>query len=193
MNDKKLRVKLLIGIFLLVLAAPLYLVIKSESHLSNKDFEYKFRIRPYDPSDPVRGRYIRLFFSVDMYIAAADEFQKNENAHIIVERDGRGWAYFKSAHKETPPAPNYFTAEVKRSHEDKVMVDLSFDRYYLNEELAPLGETEYRNLASDRDSTFYAVVTIKDGEALLKEVYYKDEPYRDYLRRLVDESEVAEN
>lgn len=185
----KSKIIALAALFIIILSIPLYLIISNENHLSNTEFQYKFRrIYPVDPYDPMRGRYITLhLFQTGIPVLDGDSLKRGDEVHVVVDRDSLGWAYFKNAQKSIPDVPNYFTTKVTSFWNDGVSVQIPFERYYLNEELAPAAEKEYNSLVRQRDSTLYLVVTIKDGKALSNNLYYKEELFIDYLKRIEKE------
>lgn len=182
---KRSKFFLFILLALLMLAIPLFIIIRNESHLSDTAFQYKFRqIYPKDPFDPIRGKYITLrFFQRSVPLKENESIKKGEQAYVIVERDSSGWAFFKSVQKSIPDVPNYFQTSVSYSDANSAVVDIPFDRYYMNEEIAPLAEEKYWQLSFGRDTNLYIVVTIKNGTALTNELYYGDLTFKEYLNK----------
>lgn len=184
--SKTAKLFLLGSVFVFVLAIPLFLILSNENHLGNTEYQFKFRqLYPKDPYDPIRGKYITLrFFQNNVPLEKDSLVLVGENVNVVVERDSLGWAYFKYAQKETPDVANYFTTRVNYFWDGFVSIDIPFERYYMNEELAPAAETEYNRLARERDTNLFLIVTVKDGKALSNDLYYKDELYIEYLRKL---------
>ena len=60
---------------------------------------------------------------------------------------------------------------------------MPFDRYYMEETKAPTAEHTYRehNRRGQTNQTAYAVVRIRDGDAVLEDLCINDKPIRQYL------------
>ena len=61
-------------------------------------------------------------------------------------------------------------------------LNLPFDRFYLEESLAPEAERMYRELLADSTQTVYAVVRIKEGRTTLQDVMVNDDRITDVVR-----------
>lgn len=181
MNSRK-KLTVILGVFLIVLAVPVYLVVSNEMHISNEKSIYKFALRPVDPVDFMRGRYIVLRFNTSTEAAGEGKFYPEGKCYVAVDRDKDGWAYFHSVSSEIPKERDYFETKVRWVNDKFVQFMVPFDKYYMNEDLAPLAESSYNEMTRD-DNEFYATVNIHDGKAILMEVYYQDEPLKDYLRK----------
>lgn len=173
--------KILVLVLLIsVIAIPLAIIISNESFLSNTEAVYKFSLQPVDPFDPIRGKYIILRYNTRMEVETDKIFGRGESIFVEVAKDSAGWAYFKAVHSTPPATDAFFETRVTYSYTGYVNFEVPFDRYYMNEDQAQEAETMYNEL-SRNGTEFYAEVTIKDGKALLKEVYYQGEPLRDFL------------
>ena len=66
-----------------------------------------------------------------------------------------------------------------------VHFDLDFDRYYMDEYKAKPAEDLYRknNRRNDSLNTTYALVAIKDGEAVLKDVLINEKSIKDHIEK----------
>ncbi len=63
----------------------------------------------------------------------------------------------------------------------QLTVDFPFDRYYMEESKAVEAEQVYRESLPDTNQVAYALVKIKDGEAVLKDVLINDVSIRDIV------------
>ncbi len=187
--SKQKKIFIFLGVVVIMLSVPLYLMVSSENLLSEKDEHvYKFRLKPIDPHDMMRGKYIRLLYQGSDNIKILDTndvFKPGDAVHVSVIRDSSGFAHFEYAHANVPDAPNYFTTTVGYTLRDRVFgrsmhIMVPFDRYYLQEEFAQQAEDTYRSLA--RTDDMYVLVVIKNGEHVMKELYVNDIPLPQYLR-----------
>ena len=64
---------------------------------------------------------------------------------------------------------------------DSAVLELPFDRYYMQESLAPEAESAYAERL--RDERAWVTVRLHDGHAVLEELWIDDLPIREYLAR----------
>jgi hypothetical protein len=106
---------------------------------------------------------------------------------VLVERDSLGYAHFVRGVKNKPATSNYFTA---KAHIDNIgprrtaWIDVPFDKYFINEDNAKLAERVYQREVRDTSTNLYMEVSIRDGEALLKEIYLDSMPLSEYMNKL---------
>lgn len=58
--------------------------------------------------------------------------------------------------------------------------NLQFDRYYMNEKMAPEAERLQRNLDFNKD-TIYLLVRVKNGDYVIQGPYINDIPIEQYI------------
>ncbi|HRE74666.1 MAG TPA: GDYXXLXY domain-containing protein [Flavobacteriales bacterium] len=167
----------------LLLAVPIGMVIRNEMLLADEGSIYKFTLQPIDPSDPVRGKYIILRYNTMIELDEPIQLQNGEPIYVEVKKDENGWAYFSNVSTTPPDHSAYFKTTVNYGYERTVNINVPFDKYFLNENLAPLAESSYAELTRHGEE-FYAEVSITNGEALLRGVYYMNRPLIDHLREM---------
>jgi len=169
---------ILLAVFLLVVAAQLYvpasMIMNQEDILASGSL-YRFKIRPIDPNDPMRGKYIRLWYADDNFtIPDSVNFSHNQRIFAQIYEDDDGFAKIKNVFKTRPVDeldfieatvgyPSYFNDSTH------ITINYPFDRYYLEEHKAPVAEEVYRESQSESGNT-WAVVKIKNGNAALEDV-----------------------
>lgn len=169
---------ILIFIFILLASAQLYVpasMIWSREEILAKGKEYKFKTAPIDPNDIFRGKYIYLSFQEhEVQVQNTSEYDPNQSIYILLTTDSSGFAKIQSASKVKPndthdfvKVIDFYTSNYKGN---RVIFEYPFERYYMEESKAPEAEKIY--VQSSRDSTqiTYALVSIKDGESVLKDV-----------------------
>lgn len=132
---------------------------------------FHFKTQPIDPSDPFRGKYITLSFEANS-IADTAYWQPEEEINITFGRDSAGFAFAKSASKETPSGPYLHTTVQYTSSGDpsQVYFNIPFTRFYLEESKAAEAENQYWSAQRDSAQVAYGIVKIGNGNAVLTAV-----------------------
>ena len=185
MNNRTL---LLAGFLIMVLAqlaVPATMIIKKEL-LLNKATKYKFKTRPVDPNDPFRGKYITLDYEErSVFVDNQDDWEYGDAIFVTINNGADGYAKIENAYREKPDTElDYVSATIGYSFRfdtNQVAVTLPFDRYYMDEGKAQGAEDIYWDLMRDSTRTIYAIVAIKDGESVLKDVMVNDESIKDLV------------
>lgn len=147
---------------------------------------FKFRTEPVDPYDLFRGNYVHLDFMQDeVHVDHNYEALENkEHVYGLLSTDKEGYAVITKLLPEAP-AGNIDYLKLKISYIAEVnfksiaYIEYPFERFYMNEYKAPGAEAAYRQVVSDTSQVAYAIVYIKDGEAVLKDVMLNDKPIRE--------------
>lgn len=174
MNSKKIILPAFILIVLLQLFIPAKMIFDREDVL-NKGTEYKFKTAPIDPNDPFRGKYITLQYNENQ-IQIQDEknWVSGETIYVLFSKDSVGFAKIKSVVKKKPNGfHDFLKAEidyVTSNGSNKLTIKYPFDRFYLEESKANETERIYMNSLSDSMQLTYALINIKDGDAVIKDV-----------------------
>jgi uncharacterized membrane-anchored protein len=186
--NKRYLFLLLFGLLALVqLYVPAAMILNQEQVLATGK-AYKFQLAPVDPSDPFRGKYITLQFKHNSF-DLPDDTETWENGELIfveLAPNKAGYARIRQVSKERPAAPRdsfktrvlYVAQEAEKS---TVFIDFPFDRFYLEESKALPAEQAYTASLQDTTQLTYALVHIKDGDAVLKEVYIGQVPIREVV------------
>lgn len=164
---------------------PTHMIWSSEDILATGN-EYKFRTRPIDPNDPYRGKYLHLYFMENKIAISQDAtWQFGEPLAVLLTKDQKGFAKIKSVSREIPEdGQEYIMAKVsyvKESEPRELFVDFPFNRFYVEESVAEQAEQTYRQTSLDTTQIAYAQVSIKDGEAILKDVLIDGAPINDLI------------
>jgi len=174
MGNRKLLVTLFVIVAAIQLAVPGKMIWDRERILETGK-EFKFETAPIDPTDPFRGKYIVLSYKENaVKISSQDQFADGENIFVILKKDQNGFAIIKAISKEMPKDGVDFVkaqvGSVSGFPATTLTVSYPFTRFYMEESKAY--EAEQAFLKSQRDSTktTYALVNIKNGKAVLKDV-----------------------
>jgi len=146
---KKPLLYLLTGFIALQIFVPGYIVFRHYDTLKTGD-AYKFVVRPYDPYDPFRGRYVEL-----------RPVEQTYSTYAVLARDRQGYASISDSSDYKPLSGIY-------------VKNLRLNRYYMNENMAPIAERIQRSL-SDNDF-MYLLVRVKNGHYVIEGLYLNDTP-----------------
>jgi uncharacterized membrane-anchored protein len=168
------------------LAVPLSMISRREAVL-RAGSEHRFQTRPVDPYDAFRGRYVALGFEHhSVAVTNADGMERGRRVYVSLETDAAGFSRPAGIAFSRPMSGDYLKTRVEyvsgTSGEGigtNVIVQMPFDRFYMNEEDAPATEAAF-NTASRRDGAkpAYARVRILNGMAVLEDLVVEDTPVR---------------
>lgn len=171
MHKKTLLFILFILVALTQLYVPAKMVFDKEEVISTGKV-FKFLTAPIDPSDPFRGKYITLTFKENSFpLQNKNEWERNEPIFVLLTSDSAGYAKIASVSKTKPAHDaDHVRAKVRYVTKDEIHIEWPFSRFYMEESKAPLAEKAYRESARDTSRTTYALLLVKDGEAVLTDV-----------------------
>lgn len=172
----------------LQLFVPVKMILGKEDILTTGKL-YKFKTRPIDPNDPFRGKYITLNYDLDEFETTDSTWQRGEKVLVYLLTDSNGFAKIQSISREEQYSDlDYITAKVNWYNKRNEMLhfDLEFDRYYMDEYKAKPAEDLYikNNRRNDSLNTTYALVAVKDGEAVLKDVLINEQSIKDLVEKV---------
>ncbi len=187
MNRKTILWVAFIVVALVQLYVPAQMIWESEGVIA-AGTAYKFNTAPVDPTDPFRGKYITLNYSDNsIKIENADDWQNGEQVYVTLFVDAEGFAQIKSVSREMPTTDADFLktkidyVSYEGGSEDKLIIDYPFNRFYMEESKAYDAELEYRKTEMDTSSNTYALVYIKNGRAVLKDVLVNGKPIQELV------------
>ncbi len=195
--------KLWLPAFILMVLAQLYVpasMIFDQEDILNTGTDFKFKAAPIDPLDPFRGKYITLRFDeTTVEISDEDDWKQGETIYVFLENDTAGFAKIKSVSKDRPANDQSFLqAEVaylgwsRQGNPKSLTINYPFDRFYMEESKAPDAELVYREAQIDSAQVVYALVSIKDGQSVLKDVLIDDVPIKEVVKQHRLEQEKPE-
>lgn len=171
-------IKILFPAFILVALVQLYVPAKmiwNREEVLNTGTEYKFRTAPIDPNDPFRGKYIILSFQESTVgVANGQDWETGETVYTSLTTDHNGFSKIKAVSKEKPAgSQDYIKAKVSfvaDRDSTRLTIDYPFDRFYMEESKAYDAELTYIQSQRDTTKTTYALVRVKNGTAVVKDV-----------------------
>jgi len=167
--------------FILVALAQLYVPAKmifDREDVLETGTEYKFKTAPIDPNDPFRGKYITLNYVDNNYLVKDDgSWVDGESVFVRLLIDKDGFASIGDVSKVKPSnIQNFLKTKMRLINPDeidsyvKLEIEYPFDRYYMGEFKANEAEQAYSKSLQDTTRVTYALVYIKNGDAVLKDV-----------------------
>jgi len=186
MNSKKI---ILIA-FILVALVQIYVpakVIFDRAIVLSSGKEFKFKTAPIDPSDPFRGKYINLNFNENtVEIQNNENWTRDQTIFVLLTTDNNGFAKIRSVSK-TKPLDSKDVLKAKVDHilydGSKLVIEFPFERFYMEESKAYDAELTYRRVLPDTSQVAYALVNIKNGESVLKDVMINGISIREIVKQ----------
>ena len=181
--NKKIILPAFFVMALLQIYIPASMIFSAENVLT-EGVEFKFKTAPLDPTDPFRGKYVNLSFEATSHrVANAVDWNYGESVFVTLGTDEKGFAKIQSLSKEKPDdTDHYVKASINYVSGDSsahVSVDYPFNRFYMEESKAYDAEQAYNESARDSMQTTYALVAVKKGQAVIKEVFINGIPIRE--------------
>ena len=186
MNSKKI----IILAFILVTLVQIYVpakIILDRAIVLRSGKEFKFKTAPIDPSDPFRGKYINLNFNENtVEIQNKENWTNGETVFVLLATDSNGFAKIRSVSKVKPlDNQDFLKAKVDFIIYDgsKLSIEYPFERFYMEESKAYDAELTYNRTLRDTSQLTYALVNIKNGESVLKDVMINGIPIREIVKQ----------
>ncbi|WP_187260838.1 GDYXXLXY domain-containing protein [Pontibacter beigongshangensis] len=196
MKYKSLTIAAFVVVCLAQLYAPVSMILHREEVLQHGK-EYKFETAPIDPNDPFRGKYIVLRFREESFpVDSTENWDQAEDIFLHLQTDRNGFATIRSI-SQVPPAENtdYVKAKVSYvSHHngrDSIFFEYPFNRFYMKESKAYEAELAYQSSQQDTTQQTFALVRVKDGEAVLKDVLINGVPVKEVVERQRERDQAA--
>ena len=167
---------------LVQLFVPLKMILDKEDVLRTGQV-FKFKTAPVDPNDPFRGKYITLRFEASRFpVSDPDAWTVNQEVFVHLTTDAEGFAQVVDVTTERS-SQAFLKARINSIAPDALFLTFPFDRYYMEETKAYDAEQLYRESLSDTLQTTYALVRIKDGDAVLEDVMVDKVPIREAVKK----------
>lgn len=167
-------------------------MILDKEHIISNGKVYKFKTRPIDPTDAFRGKYIALDFEADVFQTRDSLWKRGEDIYVYLKTDSLGYVQIQDVSKEVLEYADVefimAQAGMYNNYNNKLFIKYPFDRFYMEEYKAY--EAELAVQENQRDSLLddvYALVYVKNGEAVLKDVSINDMPIKDYVAMRLNE------
>lgn len=167
---------------LIQIVKPILTIIRYETILNNGR-QFRFKTQPVDPYDAFRGRYVALGIEENKTPLPKDlELRYFQRVYVLIKEDDKGFAKISGLSVEHPKGDDYIQARVNFFSSEEVNLILPFNRYYMEEKLAPAAEKAYRehNIRGTQDA--YITVRVKSGYAVVENLYIAGKPILEFLK-----------
>ena len=178
---KSIRLALWIVLALAQLAVPAWMIV-GEERVLREGRQLKLHTRPVDPADVFRGRYVALGYAVEQVPRALvrGHLEYRDTAYLELRQGADGFGEVVALHKEKPAGDLVLKATVNFLTPETVGVELPFNRYYMDENLAPDAETAVRAGGSE-PSDAWVTIRVLGGRGVIEELYLGGRPVREFL------------
>jgi len=163
-------------------AAPLSQIFKFERTLSNGTL-VRLKCSAPDPYDPLRGRYLAVRPEQDSAPIAKDtKLVEGQHAYAVLQTGSDGQTTIQELLAEPPAAGDHVRVTFNYEAEDKGYFSWPFDRFYLNEALAPEADKWFAETIRDAKGII-AEVRVHQGTAVLENLTFDGKSFRDILKK----------
>ena len=181
--NKRTVFLLFCALALVQLLVPAWMIGRSEVVLATGK-AFLFKTQPVDPYDAFRGRYVALRIDPDTMTAPPGQpFYNKKRAYLTLGVDADGFATVEAIGLRPPDEGDYLGVDINYVSGDVVHFDYPFDRYYMDEHLAPEAEYAYNRLNwnPEDEAKAYVAVRVRGGYGVLEELYLDGLPVQEYL------------
>lgn len=162
-------------------AAPLMQIITYEQVLTGGEL-HRFKCAAPDPYDMFRGRYLAVRAQPDtVTVPKGETLAHGEPAYALLETGGDGFAAVKALARQRPADGAFVTVMVDYVHDGTARIRWPFDRFYLNERIAPKADEWFRANLRGTDPVI-AEVRVLDGRAVLADLQHRGKSFREVLK-----------
>ena len=183
MNNPKFSFTFFLVLSFLQFSVPVWMIANREMTL-REGKPFRFRTAPVDPYDAFRGRFVALQVSPDFAPLPKDEkLAANKKVFAQLDEDNEGFAKIIAISTNRPGGSDYVACSVNSLTDSLVYLQFPFDRYYMDEHAAPAAEAAYREHSREEVREVYVTVRVKNGNAVVEELFIAGMPIREFLRR----------
>ncbi|MGH7599460.1 MAG: GDYXXLXY domain-containing protein [bacterium] len=183
MKNHKFSLALFAVLSVFQLTVPVWMIANREMTLRHGR-QFRFRAAPVDPYDAFRGRYVALQFEQNSAPVPVDEkMAMNQKVYAELAEDEQGFARIAKVSAKRPSDEAYVQCRVSSITDSLVYLQFPFDRYYMDEKLAPAAEAAYREHSRREVRGVYVTARVKDGNAVLEELFIEGIPILEFLRK----------
>ena len=168
-----------------------YQIYSYESILSQGEL-YTFRVRPLDPYDAFRGRYVTLRYEGMDKVKFLDKSLPTEPKELygLLKHTPKGdivesMTFQKPSGVAYVRVESFLTPNVNGGKEYRV--SLPYNRFYMKEDLAPLAEEMLRT----NEKEVYAKLRVLNGKAVIEALEINGKPINEVLQQEVDAAAAA--
>lgn len=165
-------------------AAPLSQIWTHEQVLA-KGTLIRLKCQAPDPYDPLRGRYLAVRPDLqEVTVPAGVKVEKGMQVYVQLTSGADGLATLSGLSLTPPASGDFIRVKARYVYNDKVSFDWPFDRFYINEKLAPEADKWFsENIRTAKG--IIAEVRVYNGRAVLADLSLDGKPFREILKERV--------
>lgn len=184
MKSSKIIMSLFLVVVIFQLMTPVKMIYNQENVLKLGK-SYKFLTQPLDPNDPFRGKFIRMNYEISTYKTKDSVWNRGQEIYVYL-KDSLGYAKLDTITKEKLNiSQDYIKAKVGWYKKYSKVLDFNLinERFYMEEFKAKPAENLVRQVQrnNNKNSSTYALIYIKDGTSVLKNVFINEIPIKDLI------------
>lgn len=171
----KVPIKITLGIFIVMAlvqwSVPIKMIYDNEITIIHGN-AYKFKVKPIDPIDPLRGKYIILNYAIDQVKTKDTSYIKGQEVFLKVKTDANDFAQADSISKKPFTEGDYLKVKVTsyNPYENSLFFEIPQNRFYMEEHKAYEAERVYQQLTADTLHNVYAILKLYQGKATIENV-----------------------
>jgi len=161
-------------------------MIQKREQTLRKGEVFLFKTAPVDPYDAFRGRYVSLGFDLNSITNrfGYTHHVRNKLMYASLDRDDVGFAAITGLTEEPPPETPSIPVRIRYSNEGMIFLNLPFDRFYMEEHLAPVAESVYRSASRSDATNTFAIVRVYEHFPVLEDLIINGRPASEYENEL---------
>lgn len=165
-------------------AAPLSQIWTHEQVLTQGTL-IKLKCSAPDPYDPLRGRYLAVRPELqEVAVPAGVKVETGMHVYLLLTTGADGLATLSGVSLTPPASGDYIRVKARYAYNDKVSFEWPFDRFYVNEKLAPEADKWFtENIRTAKGIT--AELRLLNGRAVLADLSLDGKPFREILKERV--------
>ena len=165
-------------------AAPLSQIWTHEQTLTQGAL-IKLKCSAPDPYDPLRGRYLAVRPAQrEVNVSADMKLKQGMQVFAALTTGADGFATITSLSRTPPAIGDYIRVRTGYAYESKATIEWPFERFYINEKLAPEADEWFaENIRTDKGIT--AEVRVLKGRAVLADLSLDGKSFREILKERV--------
>jgi uncharacterized membrane-anchored protein len=183
MNTAKLRLGCYAVVAAAQLGAPAWMIVSHEETLRTGQM-FKFRTMPVDPYDAFRGRYVWLQTEQNaLSLPAGAQWTRGQKVFALIETGTNGFSKLGELRATRPDSTPYLTVRVSEIAGSTAYLRVPFDRYYMEEGLAPAAEKAYLEHSRTSERNAYITVRVRDGLGVIENLWIDGIPIHEFVTR----------
>jgi len=180
--NKKILIRFSFVFAVLFQLLLLFSFIYDKEDIINNGSEFKFMITKFKPSNLDGRNYICLNLKEEFI--SDEKIQIFDNLFVSIKENSDGFASITSISKERPvDTSDYVKAISFHSRYGTTNYMLPFNIFYFKEVYADEIKSIYKKCIKDSSKKVYALVSIKNGKGLLKDLFIDDVSIMDMIEK----------